>query len=232
MSATSPSGTDNFGSSSFPFLALLDSGTTFTLLPTDIVKQVWNEVGIYQTDAGGTGYVPCDFVNGQGTITFGLGGPGGASIKVGLNELVIPGAAFTFTDGAFKGKDACAFGITPLGQETGGEFAILGDTFLRSAYVVYDLANNEIGMGQTIFNTSQSNVVAFSSSGAPIPSSTPAPSQANNQVGQGAVTTTPASYAAAASFTKSASSPAVRVVASGSVLSMAILLLPVIFWVL
>jgi len=45
---------------------------------------------------------------------------------------------------------------------------------LRSAYVVYDLVNNRIGIAQSNFNAGSSNVVAFASSGAPIPSATTA----------------------------------------------------------
>jgi hypothetical protein len=45
----------------------------------------------------------------------------------------------------------------------------LGDTFLRSAYVVYDLANNEISLAQTDFNATSSSVkeIAAGPSGVP-----------------------------------------------------------------
>lgn len=44
----------------------------------------------------------------------------------------------------------------------------LGDTFLRSVYAVYDLANNQIGLAQANFDTSSSHVVPFESKGAKI----------------------------------------------------------------
>jgi hypothetical protein len=43
---------------------------------------------------------------------------------------------------------------------------------LRNAYVVYDLVNNRIGLAQSNINSTTSNVIAFSSVGAPIPSAT------------------------------------------------------------
>ncbi|KAH8774237.1 hypothetical protein BGZ57DRAFT_725560, partial [Hyaloscypha finlandica] len=47
---------------------------------------------------------------------------------------------------------------------------ILGDMFLRSAYVVYGLESNSIGSAQTVFNSTTSNVVEFSAaeSGFPV----------------------------------------------------------------
>src|SRR6202034_2435317 len=50
--------------------------------------------------------------------------------------------------------------------EAAGQDPILfGDTFLRSAYVVYDLQENSIGLAQTNFNATDSNIQAFPSSG-------------------------------------------------------------------
>jgi hypothetical protein len=73
-----------------------------------------------------------------------------------------------------NGKTACQLGI-----EAAGDLPVLfGDTFLRSAYVVYDLDNNRIALAQTDFNATGSNVVAFPSQGAAIPSATSAANEA------------------------------------------------------
>lgn len=120
--------------------------------------------------------LPCSVANSGGTLNFGFGGSGGPVIKVPIDELVLPltlpnGKPATFTNN----KPACQLGI----QSTGGTLPVLfGDTFLRSAYVVYDLANNRIGLAQTDFNATSSNVVAFPSFGAAIPSATSAPNEA------------------------------------------------------
>jgi hypothetical protein len=54
----------------------------------------------------------------------------------------------------------CMFGISPVSQYglTGG-VTLLGDTFLRSAYVVYDLANEQLGIAEANHNTDESNIV-------------------------------------------------------------------------
>lgn len=52
-------------------------------------------------------------------------------------------------------------------SDAAGSTAVLGDTFLRSAYVVYDLQNNQISLAQTDFNATSSNVVEITASGVP-----------------------------------------------------------------
>ena len=73
-----------------------------------------------------------------------------------MSELIIETAApngqpYTFPG---TGQRACIFGIAPAGSGT----SVLGDTFLRSAYVVYDITNNEISIAQTKFNATASSV--------------------------------------------------------------------------
>jgi hypothetical protein len=41
----------------------------------------------------------------------------------------------------------------------------LGDTFLRSAYVVYDLTNDRVAMAQSLMNATRSNVVEIPRNG-------------------------------------------------------------------
>lgn len=52
---------------------------------------------------------------------------------------------------------------------------MLGDTFLRSAYVVYDLANNAISLAPTNFNATASTVleIAAGANGVPDASGVP-----------------------------------------------------------
>ncbi|KAI3319401.1 acid protease [Xylariaceae sp. AK1471] len=179
LQATSSSGNDELSSLEYPIAAVLDSGTTFSYLPQDLAQQVWEEVGaIYYSasNGGGVPLVACALRNNKGYFSFGFGGDGGAVIKVSMDELVIPistGKAIPLPSGPYAGQDACQFGIL----NTSTDPFLLGDTFLRSAYVVYDLENNEIGIAATDFNATTSNVVPFPSKGAEIPSSTPAPNQ-------------------------------------------------------
>jgi hypothetical protein len=92
-----------------------------------------------------------------------------------VSQLVLP---LTLPNGRVPqysdGQDACQLGI----QAAGNLPVLFGDTFLRSAYVVYDLDNNRIALAQTDFNSTESNVVAFESGGAAIPSATSAANEA------------------------------------------------------
>ncbi|CAK7197392.1 hypothetical protein SEUCBS139899_000038 [Sporothrix eucalyptigena] len=200
VEAVSSSGSDTLTSTSFPIAVVLDSGTTLSYVPQDLAEEIWKEVGAVYNAEVGLAVIPCGMASSGGHFTFGFGGPSGATINVAMDELVLDlfsGGTATFSSGQYKGETACEFGI----QNSSSDPFLLGDTFLRSAYVVYDLVNNEIALAQTDFNATDSNIVAFASSGAAIPSATAAPSQA--EVTQTPTFTTPA-FAASSGFASTA----------------------------
>ncbi|KAM6538626.1 Peptidase A1 domain-containing protein [Fusarium falciforme] len=175
--ARSPSGTDTLTSDRFPIKAVLDSGTTLTYLPQDITHEIWEEVGAVYSSTYEAAVLPCSRGKHPGNFTFGFAGPDGPRITVAMDELVLDlndgQQTPTFESGAFEGELICYFGI----QNDSSTISILGNTFLRSAYVVYDLVNNEIGIAATDFNATKSEIVEFKSYGATIPSATAAPNQ-------------------------------------------------------
>lgn len=177
----SSSGSDAFTSTSFPITALLDSGTTLSYLPTDIANQIWQEVGAVYSRELGVAVVACNLANTGSYFSFGFGGSQGPRINVTMDELVLDSAGVSITTGKHRSTPGCVFGIQAQAAATDGseQNYLLGDTFLRSAYVVYDLENNQIAIAPTKFNATASNVVPFNSKGATIPSSTPVPG-ANN----------------------------------------------------
>jgi hypothetical protein len=63
---------------------------------------------------------------------------------------------------------SCSFGIRSAGS--GDNF--LGDFFLRSVYVVYDLANHHIWMAPAVLNTTKSNIVEIQAGALSLPQST------------------------------------------------------------
>ena len=141
--------------------AILDSGTTDLLLPDEIANQVFNGLGVI-TDVNYGNLIKCSVLDNAGTFSFSFGGQGGPTVNVSLSEFGFPltnqdGSAATFSDGSA----ACQLGIEAAGQDP----ILFGDTFLRSAYVVYDLQENSIGLAQTNFNATDSNIQAFPSSG-------------------------------------------------------------------
>ncbi|KAI9762316.1 MAG: hypothetical protein M4579_000464 [Chaenotheca gracillima] len=133
---------------------LLDSGSSLMYLPNDVVSDIYDAVNAEYDQQSQNAFVDCSLANDDTSLSFTFTSP---TIDVSMSELIIdPGTAqdgsqITLNDGT---TPACLFGIAPAGN-TG---AVLGDTFLRSAYVVYDLSNNQISLAQTNFNSTRSNV--------------------------------------------------------------------------
>ncbi|RAL67478.1 hypothetical protein DID88_008233 [Monilinia fructigena] len=145
---------------------LLDSGSSLTYLPDAMAEAIYQTVDAQYDSSEGAAYVPCSLASNTSALNFTFTSP---TIQVTMDELVIPvtgtdGRQLTFTDGTA----ACLFGIAPAGDGT----SVLGDTFIRSAYIVYDLANNEISIAQTNFNTTSTNVVEITTGTTAVPDAT------------------------------------------------------------
>ncbi|OKL56473.1 hypothetical protein UA08_08199 [Talaromyces atroroseus] len=163
LNVTANSKTTQVTKSDFTSPALLDSGTTITIVPDDIYYALF-EYFQAESDGEGDAIVKCSLLDSSdGTLDFGFGGTGGPVVKVPFSELALPA---TDTNGnwlAFEdGELACVLGLE--GTDDGEMPVIFGDTFLRSAYVVYDLTNKQISLAQTVFNATDSNIVEISSS--------------------------------------------------------------------
>ncbi|KAL9601847.1 MAG: hypothetical protein Q9219_002198 [cf. Caloplaca sp. 3 TL-2023] len=147
-----------------PGEALLDTGTTFTYLPVGLVQEVFTVLDIeFDEMMEDLLDVDCSLADPQTSIDFTFSS---ISIKVPLTELVFEKE---YPDGekmvSSDGSPICGFGILP-GR---GDHSILGDTFLRSAYVVFDLANNEISLAQANWNATTSHIVEIGKGGNSVP---------------------------------------------------------------
>ena len=144
----------NYAPSS-PQPAILDSGTSLTYLPDNIVEQLFTGFGI-TTDPSIGNVVPCTQIANNYTFTYTFGGANGPSISVPLSEILFPLVDTDYQPytGTTNPSDPqlCQFGIDNAGSGP----ILLGDTVLRSAYVVYDLENFQIGLAQTNFRASAS----------------------------------------------------------------------------
>ncbi|KAH0538745.1 hypothetical protein FGG08_004699 [Glutinoglossum americanum] len=149
---------------------LLDSGSSLSYLPNNIVSALFRMFNAKYDAESQAAYVPCSLANTGGTLDFTFTQP---TISVPMNELVIDpgvqsdGRRLTFGDGT----PACLFGIS----SSGGSTNVLGDTFLRSAYVVYDLDNNQISLAQTNFNSTQDNIKEIGTGPSAVPDATGVP---------------------------------------------------------
>ncbi|PTB65056.1 acid protease [Trichoderma citrinoviride] len=135
ISLTPPSSSSSSSSSStdakptaFPQTSMtvfLDSGSTLTLLPPALVRQIASALGSTQTDDNGFFVVDCALAGQDGTIDFAFDG---VTIRVPYAEMIRQVSSL---------PPHCYLGM--MGST---EFALLGDTFLRSAYAVFDLTSN------------------------------------------------------------------------------------------
>lgn len=148
-------------------VVVLDSGTTLTYLPESVAESIFNTFGATYDESLGYATVACSQAdNSSILLEYQFGGSNGPTIQVDPSELVI-------TDGSSRGggsnyddsnaESTCAFGVSM----SSGTY-LLGDTFLRSAYAVYDLDNKEVALAQASFNATSSSVTAITS-GSSIP---------------------------------------------------------------
>ncbi|KAJ5246928.1 hypothetical protein N7468_001911 [Penicillium chermesinum] len=161
LSLTNSSGTTEFSSKSLPSAALLDSGSSLTYLPDSIVTDIYDALGVTWEASQQTAYLPCSIAKKDYNISYTFSSP---TINVAISELILGFTGATYSDG----EEACVFGLNP----SGGSTSLLGDTFLRSAYVVYDISNNEISLANTNFNTQDSHVVEIGTGDDAVPGAT------------------------------------------------------------
>ncbi|ANB15153.1 Yps3p [Sugiyamaella lignohabitans] len=140
---------------------ILDSGTSLTYLPRDTVSSIANHLGAtydYSEEAYFLDKIPSK------SITYNFSG---AAITVQGSELAIPASDFNLTGGS----KPYVLSIFPNTQSSG--YNLLGDSFLRSAYVVYDLDNNQISIAQSSWNSDSSDIKVISDT---VPGAVAAPS--------------------------------------------------------
>jgi Eukaryotic aspartyl protease len=179
LSISQSGSTKTISNSSYDQDCILDSGTALVYLPEDLTADIVTFLGgVDDTQGSGNIYVNCNLRNTITTINFGFGGSGGTTIQVPSSELIFDlTGIFQVPTGSLPTlpfTSVCALGI----QSQQSPPYILGDTFLRSAYIVYDLKNNLIGIAQTNFNAGKSNIVEFQAGSTTIPTASGAATSA------------------------------------------------------
>ncbi|KAL1841551.1 hypothetical protein VTJ49DRAFT_6924 [Mycothermus thermophilus] len=109
----------------------LDSGSTMTLLPRNLTAAIAKDFGADEPDANGFYRIDCALTKMNGTLDFAFDG---VTVKVPYKEL---------TREVPTNPPMCFLGIM-----ASDKFTLLGDTFLRSAYAVFDLETNSIWLTQ------------------------------------------------------------------------------------
>ena len=167
-----PKGVENtFVPQNFAQPAILDSGTSTLLFPDDVAQQLFDQFGAQYSNQLQAYVAPCYLQNANATLNFQFGGTNGPTISVAVSEFLLdltgPGQPPLKFD---NGDVACLLGF----EGAQGRPILLGDTFLRSAYVVYDLDNRQVSIAPTRFDATSSNVqeIRAGSNGVPNVAST------------------------------------------------------------
>ncbi|CAI4058268.1 hypothetical protein SKDZ_04G3600 [Saccharomyces kudriavzevii ZP591] len=141
--------------------ALLDSGTTISYLPVKLVELLADKVGAFYSSEYGYYVMNCIHeVKKDITVVFDFGG---FHISSWLSNFQL------FTDSS---SDVCILGFAPQSDPT----VILGDNFLVSTYIVYDLDNMEISMANADFSDNDEYIDIIESA---VPSALKAPNYSN-----------------------------------------------------
>lgn len=147
---------------STPGAFILDTGTTLTYLPTSIAKQIlFAAIGTngFEEDSGsGTYVVDCSSASTTTAVLvldMSLTSDSNASpitLSIPMSQLFIP------LDGTSASTSTlCLFGIAPSDSVgVGSNMYLIGDSVLRSAYMVFDMANNQIGIAAAVGATGSS----------------------------------------------------------------------------
>lgn len=122
-----------------PIAALLDSGTTLTYIPSDAIASIADSVGARYSSSYGYYLMDCPSSSIDTNLTFDFDG------------LTISAPIDNFILAADSSGSTCVLAL----MDYGTDYAILGDSFLRSAYIVYDLDELEIAMAQVKYTTEE-----------------------------------------------------------------------------
>ncbi|ANB12602.1 Yps3p [Sugiyamaella lignohabitans] len=147
------------------FSGLMDSGTTFCYLPSSIAKNVAQEFNAQFDPSTGLYFAQTNTSSKEFVFNF-----SGATIKVPASEMLVD--ASYIMQGSSPGP--YVLGVVPSDEAP----YIIGDTFLRSAYVVFDVSTMHIAIGQASYDAN-ANISAITKGG--IQGAVPAPGYNANQ---------------------------------------------------
>lgn len=137
------------------YLAVVDSGYTGSSFPLSLAQSIWAAAGIHDADIDqATGYpmVDCNFGDSL-SIPFMNFDFGSAKFRVPVTELLIRIA-----------PGQCLLGIAAASSNAKHQ-PLLGITFLRSVYAVFDLYSNEVSLAQANFHPGGSRIIEIDTGG-------------------------------------------------------------------
>ncbi|KAI0598667.1 aspartic peptidase domain-containing protein [Biscogniauxia sp. FL1348] len=118
--------------SDFERMMLIDSGSTYTYIDADLVATVAKALNAYIDDRG-VYFVPCESRELDGYVNFGFN-YGNMIIRASYADFIV------------DFDDYCALGLQPA--DAGVATWVLGNSFIRAAYIVFDQQNDAIWLAQ------------------------------------------------------------------------------------
>lgn len=160
-------------STGLPLAVTLDNGSRLISLPKELIDPIYKEVGGGYSSTDGYGYIPCSMAKADYNVTFSFSG---AMVTIPISELVFE----EYTEPDFADDD-CIFG---LGYSESG-VNLMGEPFLRGAYVVYDLANNEISLANVNYDGGEDDIHEIGTGTTAVLGATLMPSPVTSATGNG-----------------------------------------------
>jgi hypothetical protein len=138
-------GDDTYDLPNQSYTVLLDTGSTYTYLPRRqfniLATALDAELAFEDRDIY---TVSCDYKKVDGGLDYTFSGPDGrVTISVPWEQVVIANDALP--------EDVCFLGFIPQPDNEG--FYVFGETFLRSAYLLYDYDRLTIALAQASYDT-------------------------------------------------------------------------------
>ncbi|NWS62347.1 PEPA protein, partial [Chunga burmeisteri] len=107
--------------------AIVDTGTSLLAVPNSALNNILSALG-----ANSNGEISCSAASTLPDVVFNING----------NAFPVPASAYVIEDGGY-----CTLGFEGMNVPTeAGEIWILGDVFIREYYVVFNRANNMVGL--------------------------------------------------------------------------------------
>lgn len=128
---------------------VLDCGTSYSILPDDWIKPIYNQFDVTYFEANDTAYVDCDLKSNSYFVEYTFES---LTIQVPISALVILRSL---------APKICTFGLVPAGSR----HSLLGDNFLSSVYTVFDLTNGQISLAARYFDSTADKILAVPAGG-------------------------------------------------------------------
>lgn len=162
----------------FPLGLTISPGEMFSFLPTATFNKIVTLAGATYNATNSLTTIACNAAStNNARFKFRLAGPDGPVLNFETADLIIPRDVYSIYESYLSRypDDICLFGVQKSGDYYSSSYYNLGSSILRRTYLVFDLENEEVAAAPVKFKPTGGDqpsptIVAFASSGAPIPS--------------------------------------------------------------